>query len=126
MRNLTERQAKNCEEAREPVCHCRCSGQFHGGKRGGANAPMSYYNSLPEDDPHFAPSKEQLAARRKTKQEAKRKERQEKIDAAWKVADEIRRNMYAAQRENNYELAATLSKQFLEAHRNYEVILKQK
>lgn len=120
VKKLTEQQAKRCEEAREPVCHCRCRGQLHGAKRGGGDASMSFYNGLPEDDPHSAPSKEQLAQKRKAAQEAKRKERQERIEAAWKKADEIRQAMYKAQAESNYELVAQLSERFLEAHRAYE------
>lgn len=37
--------AMRCEEAREPVCKCRCGGKLHGAKRGDVTA-------LPYDDPH--------------------------------------------------------------------------
>ncbi len=126
MRKLTEHQAKNCEEAREPACHCRCGGKAHGAKRGGGNAGMEFYYSLPEDDPHYTPSPErrkQLAAER---QAIKRQARQERIEAAFKVKMDILTAKYTAQREGNYELAGVLSKEFLEAHRLYEEVRKAK
>lgn len=52
MRALSERQARNCEEARHPVCRCRCGGALHGAKRGGTKPDRSYYEQLPDDDPH--------------------------------------------------------------------------
>jgi hypothetical protein len=52
MRRLSERQARNCEEARLPRCRCRCGGALHGAKRGGDNPPREWYESLPPDDPH--------------------------------------------------------------------------
>lgn len=121
---LTERQAKNCEEAREPACHCRCGGQFHGGKRGGANAPMSFYYSLPENDPHFTPSPEEKARRKQEKLEAKRKERDAKRTEADKIANDLRDKLAIAQRDGQYDLAHELSRRFLEAHRNREEVYK--
>jgi hypothetical protein len=120
MKKLTEQQAKNCEEAREPVCRCRCNGQFHGKQRGGADAPIEFYNALPEDDPHFAPSKEQLAERRKSKLAAKRAERNARIDAAYQVASEWRMKKYEALREKNFDGANEYGKKFLEAYALYE------
>lgn len=52
MRRLSERQARNCEEARLPRCRCRCGGALHGARRGGAGASREFYESLPEGDPH--------------------------------------------------------------------------
>lgn len=52
MRKLSERQARNCEEARMPRCRCRCGGALHGAKRGGIQPPREWYETLPEDDPH--------------------------------------------------------------------------
>lgn len=46
MNALSYAAATRCEEAAEPVCKCRCNGQFHGAKRGTVG-------SLPFDDPHF-------------------------------------------------------------------------
>ncbi len=125
-RPLTERQAKNCEEAREPACHCRCEGTMHGGKRGGGDAPMEFYYGLPEDDPHYTPSPEKRKQQQQERREAKRREKQERVDAAWKVCMDILSAKYAAQRENNWELANQLSKQFLEAHNYHEAVCKSK
>lgn len=44
-RALSKREAQNCEDAKEIVCHCRCNGASHGAKRGDVS-------SLPMDDPH--------------------------------------------------------------------------
>lgn len=122
---LTERQAKNCEEAREPVCRCRCGGQLHGKQRGGADASMQFYYSLPEDDPHYTPSPEAKAQRRREKIEAKRRERDEKRAQADKIVDELRTALYTAQRNENDELAAQLQQQFLEAHNQREQVYRE-
>ena len=58
MRKLTERQARNCEEALGPVCRCRCGGALHGAKRQGYEQGRDFYESLPEDDPHLIKKKE--------------------------------------------------------------------
>lgn len=126
MKKLTERQAKNCEEAREPACHCRCHGQAHGGKRGGGNAPMSFYYSLPEDDPHYVPSPERRQQIQQEKREAKRKERQDRIDAAEKVKQDALSAYYKARREEQYDLAKELHVKFMEAHNHVEEIRKSK
>lgn len=42
---LSKKAAQNCENAVEPVCHCRCGGALHGALRG----PVE---SLPMTDPH--------------------------------------------------------------------------
>lgn len=61
MKTLSERAAKNCEEAREPRCRCRCGGKLHGAKRGGADASREWFEALPADDPHYVkPKAEQL------------------------------------------------------------------
>ncbi len=57
MKALTERQARNCEEAKGPVCRCRCGGALHGAKRGGDNPDRTWYEALPEDDPHLVKKK---------------------------------------------------------------------
>lgn len=54
---LTERQARNCEEAKLPRCRCRCGGLLHGAKRGGVKPERSFYEALPKDDPHCIPPK---------------------------------------------------------------------
>jgi flagellar biosynthesis/type III secretory pathway protein FliH len=126
MRKLTERQAKNCEEAREPACHCRCGGQAHGGKRGGGDAPMSFYYSLPEDDPHYTPSPEKRKQIQQEKQEAKHKERQDRIDAAEKVKQDALSAYYKAYREEQYDLAKELHVKFMEAYNHVEAVRKSK
>lgn len=60
MKALTERQARNCEQATKPICRCRCGGALHGAKRAGKdNPPRDWFESLPEDDPHYVPPKPQ-------------------------------------------------------------------
>lgn len=77
-RLLSEDTARNCEEARKEKCACRCAGKFHGrfanlseGER--AEIPRSYYENLPEDDPHWIPSAEWLARRKARKDEERRR-----------------------------------------------------
>ena len=55
MKQLSQKQASRCEEAREHVCKCRCGGAMHGAKRGNG---AQFFDSLPADDPHHIPSKE--------------------------------------------------------------------
>ena len=70
LRQLSQRQASNCEQAREPVCRCRCGGALHGARRGDGDA---FFNGLPDDDPHHIDSPEQKKAKKKAER-----------DAAWK------------------------------------------
>jgi len=126
MKKLTEHQAKRCEEAREESCHCRCGGMAHGAKRGGSDAPLSFYYSLPEDDPHYTPSPEKRRQIQQEKREVKRKERQERIDAAEKVKQEALSACYAAKREGNYEMANTLHEKFMEAYNYADAVRKSK
>lgn len=126
MKKLTEHQAKRCEEAREESCHCRCHGKAHGAKRGGSDAPMTFYYELPEDDPHYTPSPEKRKQIAQEKREAKRKERQERIDAAWKESRKLSDALTIAQRDGDYERASELSKQYLEARNRYEEMCKSK
>lgn len=57
-RPLSAAQAANCENAREPVCRCRCDGAGHGKKRApvGRADDRSFYEQLEENDPHHLPS----------------------------------------------------------------------
>jgi hypothetical protein len=60
MRNLSERQARNCEEALGKVCRCRCGGALHGAKRSGGSStptPRAFFEELDEEDPHYLPPK---------------------------------------------------------------------
>ncbi len=122
MKPLTERQAKNCEEAREPACHCRCGGRAHGAKRGGGNAGMEFYYTLPEDDPHYTPS----PTKRYQLQQEKRKERQERIDVAEKTKQDALTAVYTARRDGNYELASELHVKFMEAYNHAVAVRKSK
>lgn len=59
LRPLSAAQASNCENAREPVCKCRCRGALHGAARAPAGSDQDhplFYESLPETDPHHLPS----------------------------------------------------------------------
>lgn len=61
MKQLSQKQASRCEEAKEPVCKCRCGGALHGAKRGKG---AEFFDSLPADDPHHIPSKERKSRER--------------------------------------------------------------
>lgn len=126
MKKLTEHQAKKCEEAQEESCHCRCNGFAHGKKRGGSNAPMSFYYALPEDDPHYTPSPEKRKQIAQEKREAKRKERQARIDAAEKAKQNALTAYYTAHREGDYKLADALHVKFMDAYRYAEAVRKSK
>lgn len=80
MRKLNERQARNCEEACEPVCRCRCGGKLHGAKRGGDKTKRIFFESLPEDDPHYIPSAEKLAHLRTERIARKKREHAEAMN----------------------------------------------
>jgi hypothetical protein len=82
---LGEGAARACEEARGPVCHCRCQGKLHGSKRGGQHygeqadgtfldTPRAFFEVLPEDDPHYVLSAQAKKKRADAYREAKRKE----------------------------------------------------
>lgn len=76
MRDLSLRQAANCEEAREPICRCRCGGALHGAKRG---TGAIFFGSLPETDPHYIPTAEARAARKRAAREEAQKRRYEAL-----------------------------------------------
>lgn len=78
LRSLSMRQARNCEEAREPVCKCRCGGTLHGAKRGSGD---SFFNGLPDNDPHFVPSKQYKADKKKRENDEKWRKRFEALSA---------------------------------------------
>jgi hypothetical protein len=71
LRPLSASQAANCENAREPHCKCRCGGAGHGSKRApeGKEDDRTWYEELPETDPHHLPSK---AERKHLKRQRKR------------------------------------------------------
>lgn len=50
MRQLSERQANRCENAKNKRCRCRCHGAAHGAARGEG---AQFFNQLPEEDPHM-------------------------------------------------------------------------
>jgi hypothetical protein len=45
MKPLTKRQARRCEDAKNPRCRCRCGGRLHGAQR--------KFEFLGPDDPPF-------------------------------------------------------------------------
>ncbi len=126
MKKLTEHQAKACEEALEESCHCRCGGFGHGKMRGGSNAPMSFYYSLSEDDPHYTPSPEKRKQLAQERREVKHKVKQERVDAAEQVKMEALSACYAAKREGNYELADQLHVKFMDAYNYANAVRRSK
>ncbi len=92
MKAMSQSMANRCENAKEPVCHCRCGGALHGARRLATNTVgdtvPTEFEKLPEEDPHFVPSKKrakELAKERK--RERKRQEREERA-AAYKKWEE--------------------------------------
>lgn len=82
---LSLKMAQKCEQAQEPVCKCRCGGTGHGRKRNGEGTPdLSFFNGLPEDDPHYIPSAEKKREMLNARKREETRLRQEKIAAAWK------------------------------------------
>lgn len=78
IRALSVRQAANCEEAKEPVCRCRCGGALHGAKRNGAvTADLGWLSMLPDDDPHHVDTPEQKKARKHAARQALENKRME-------------------------------------------------
>jgi hypothetical protein len=73
LKPLSLKQADRCEQAREPVCKCRCGGALHGAKRGDGRA---FFESLPADDPHYLPNADVRAKQKSDRQAAKRRERE--------------------------------------------------
>ena len=51
MKRLSARGATRCEMAKGGKCRCRCGGLLHGKGRG---SDVSFFKTLPRDDPHFA------------------------------------------------------------------------
>src|SRR5256885_9806190 len=80
MKPLSDKQALACEQAREPVCRCRCGGAGHGAKRGGVHADGSidraFFEALQKDDPHYLPDEaarqRQVEARKVAQKRRKR------------------------------------------------------
>ena len=102
-RPLTLKQAQNCENAREPVCKCRCGGALHGAKRGGDTPTATFFETLPEDDPHYRPDakkKAELANQRREAKNAEKREatrlKNERVMAAWSelYSDHPKRDIY--------------------------------
>jgi hypothetical protein len=52
MRQLSLRQAWNCETAREKRCRCRCGGLLHGARRAKQSKEL---HGFAMNDPHFVP-----------------------------------------------------------------------
>lgn len=88
-RQLSLRQAKNCEQALEPVCKCRCGGQAHGAKRGGDSPSAQFFYDLPEDDPHHLYTK---AEKREHSNARKREETRLKNERRMKAWEDLYKN----------------------------------
>lgn len=87
-RELTYTQAARCETAKDPVCHCRCKGQFHGrGVNAGDGKPIelnrAYFEALPDGDPHKLPTDEEQRARKQASRERSRVKAGQKKAAKW-------------------------------------------
>ena len=84
MKAMSHAMADRCENAKEPACHCRCGGALHGAKRfqtdALGNTPRVEFETLPETDPHFVPSKQR--AKQLAKERAKQRKK-EKRAAYW-------------------------------------------
>lgn len=68
MRALSNRQATNCETAKNKVCRCRCGGLLHGAMRHlieEGRAKKEFFETLPQDDPHHVRSDEEKKRRRR-------------------------------------------------------------
>lgn len=72
---LSDKQAQSCENAAGKVCRCRCGGALHGRRGGGTNASGSidrtYFEGLPDDDPHRLPTAEEKTAQAEERREAR-------------------------------------------------------
>lgn len=90
MKPLSENQARNCEEAKHPICKCRCNGALHGARRGGAAPSRQWYETLREDDPHFVPSAAYKERQRQERLEAKRRERDEALRRRYEAISSVR------------------------------------
>jgi hypothetical protein len=83
MKTLTLTQARNCEQAKEPVCKCRCAGRLHGARRGGAAPDRAFFEGLQENDPHALLDAARQEVIRKERLEAKRRARAELMERRW-------------------------------------------
>jgi len=82
LRPLSAAQAANCENAREPVCRCRCGGAGHGAKRApvGREDDRTFYEQLSDTDPHHLPSDDE---RRELRRLRKQIEQLTRYAGAW-------------------------------------------
>lgn len=86
---LSERQAARCEQAKDPVCQCRCGGRLHGAKRSGeGGASAAFLAGLTQDDPHYVPDGAAKGARRL--------ERLEEEQRGYRAVDKIWRQAWLA------------------------------
>lgn len=83
MKELSFRQAYNCENAKEPVCKCRCGGSLHGAKRGGEEPNREFFETLPDDDPHRMLTKTEKREASNARKREQTRIKNEKIMAAW-------------------------------------------
>lgn len=96
MKPLSLRQASNCEQAREPVCHCRCGGRLHGAQRG---TGLAFFEGLPADDPHKLPTAADQAAAKAARAAEKKRAR----DAVMQRRYDALASLYAARARDGAE-----------------------
>ena len=85
MNQLSLKALQRCEEAQEPVCHCRCGGLYHGKKRNGDSpADRAFFEGLPDNDPHHLLSKDEQRELRNARNREKTRLKNEKIAETWK------------------------------------------
>lgn len=81
MKALSLAQASRCETAEHKTCKCRCGGALHGAKRPGdvyadtvfpsqKDYEQTFFETLPEEDPHHIRSKVEIAKRRRVQRAA--------------------------------------------------------
>jgi len=100
MKALSQRMANECENAKNPTCHCRCGGMLHGARRAPTNtsgdtAPQ-WFEQLPETAPHFVPSKKRAKELAKERKRAKKKAERE---ARWAAIQKRMAEQTEMQRE---------------------------
>ena len=82
MRALSLRQAARCETAKHKTCRCRCHGALHGAMRNFIEEgrqrieEREFYETLPKDDPHHLPTREETRRKRKDAAYVKRSGKQ--------------------------------------------------
>lgn len=81
MKALNESQARRCEEAKGGRCRCRCGGAMHGASRAklAGDTPRTWFEALPEDDPHKVRELSAAEQARRAKADARQKTRRSQL-----------------------------------------------